>query len=409
MAHTVRNGEPNGADEKAIVNDVRRRLRAEMPVVEQWAYFDHAAVAPLTAVAARTLREWTDEALAHGDTAWQGWARRTESTRDAAARLIGAHSDEIALVPNTTTGISLVAEGLDWKSGDNLVTLADEFPSNAYPWLNLADRGVETRRVPTDHSGRLDLDQLFKACDARTRIISLSWVGYATGYRHDVARIVERAHERGILVLVDAIQGLGAFPFDVRKTPVDFLAADGHKWMLGPEGAGIAYIRRERLERLRAFGVGWHSVVHASDYTRIELALKPTAARYEGGSQNMAGMLAFGASLELLLELGAERLAASVLDITDQACVRLAEIGATIVSDRRLEHRGGEQRSGIVAFELPGRQPLAVKNHCLRQGVVLSCRAGRLRISPHGYNNGEDVDRLIDALLSFQSNGGSGE
>jgi selenocysteine lyase/cysteine desulfurase len=178
--------------------------------------------------------------------------------------------------------------------------------------------------------------------------------------------------------------------------PIDFLSADGHKWMLGPEGAGLAFIRREHLDQLRPFGVGWHSVVHSSDYTHIELNLKPSAARYEGGSQNMVGMLGFSASLELLLELGIENVAASIFDITNTACERLQAAGATVISDRRPEHR-----SGIVAFEWPGHDPLAVKKHCLKQKVVLSCRAGRLRISPHAYNNEEDLDRLIEALESF--------
>lgn len=382
------------------IQKVRQRLRAQMPVVKKWAYFDHAAVAPLTVPAAEALRKYTDEALSEGDTVWPNWSRRVEDARETAAQLIGAESDEIALVPNTTSGISLVAEGLDWKPGDNVVTLADEFPSNAYPWLNLESRGVETRRVPTE-DGRLDLDRLAAACDARTRIVSVSWIGFATGYRHDVERIIEIAREHDALVLLDAIQGVGAFPIDVRRTPVDFLAADGHKWMLGPEGAGIAYIRREHLDRLRPLGVGWHSVAHAGDYSRIELKLKPSAARYEGGSQNMAGMLALGASLDLLLDLGLENVAASVLDITDQACRLLTEIGAKIVSDRRPEHRNGKQRSGILAFELPGSDSLAVKKHCLKRDVVLSCRVGRLRISPHAYNNEEDLNRLVEALLSF--------
>jgi len=379
---------------------VRERLRAEMPAAERWAYFDHAAVAPLARPAAEALREYAAEAAAEGDTAWPGWAECVEQARRYAAQLVGAQADEIALVPNTTAGISLVAEGVDWQPGDNVVTLADEFPSNVYPWLNLASRGVETRRVPTD-DGLLDLDRLAAACDQRTRIVSVSWVGYATGYRHDVERIAELAHARGARVMLDAIQGLGAFPFDVNQTPIDFLAADGHKWMLGPEGAGIACIRREHLDTLRPLGVGWHSVVHAHDYTHIELKLKPTAARYEGGSQNMPGMIALGESLRLLLELGTEHVSAAILDITDRACERLAAIGARIVSDRRLDHRGGGQRSGIVAFELPGRDPLAVKKHCLRQKVVLSCRAGRLRISPHAYNNGDDLDQLIEAIESF--------
>jgi selenocysteine lyase/cysteine desulfurase len=377
-----------------MTQSICQRLRAQMPVAAKWAYFDHAAVAPITAPAAAAVRRWCEASLEEGDTRWPEWSRGAEATRDAAARLIGAERDEIALVPSTTAGIGLVAEGLDWQPGENVVTLADEFPSNAYPWLNLASRGVETRRVPTDN-GRLDLAALAAACDARTRIVSVSWVGFATGYRHEVERIAEIAHSHGALMMLDAIQGLGAFPFDVRQTPIDFLSADGHKWMLGPEGAGIAFIRREHLDRLRPIGVGWHSVVHASDYTRIELDLKPSASRYEGGSQNMVGMLGFGASLDLLLDLGSAAIAAAILDITDQACERLQSIDAKIVSDRR-----GEHRSGIVSFELAGRDPLAVKKHCLTRQVVLSARAGRLRISPHAYNNEEDLDRLIEALKS---------
>jgi cysteine desulfurase/selenocysteine lyase len=303
-------------------------------------------------------------------------------------------------VGNTTVGIGLVAEGIDWRPGDNVVTLADEFPSNVYPWFNLESRGVETRRVPTDASGRLDLDQLGEACDARTRIVSVSWIGYATGYRHDVPRISEIAHKCGALLFVDAIQGLGAFPLDVNEMGIDFLAADGHKWMLGPEGAGIAYIRHEHLDRLRPTGVGWHSVVQ-NDFTQIELNLKPAAARFEGGTQNSAGLIALGTSLKLLFELGIDSVAAAILDFTDRACERLSSIGAKIVSDRRPDHRGGQQRSGIVSFELPGRDPMAVKRHALRQNVVFGCRAGRLRISPHAYNNAEDLDRLIDALTSY--------
>lgn len=379
------------------VEAVRQRLRSEMPVAEGWAFFDHAAVAPLSRPAAAALSDWRDESLNEGNSAWPRWARECEKTRATAAQLIGARPEEIALVPNTTAGITLVSEGLDWRQGDNIVTLADEFPSNVYPWFNLQDRGVETRRVPTEASGRLDLNRLADACDARTRIVSVSWVGYATGYRHDVRQIAEIAHQRGALMFLDAIQGLGVFPLDVNAMKVDFLAADGHKWMLGPEGAGIAYIRREHLDRLRPFNLGWHSVVQ-SDYTQIELKLKPSAARYEGGSQNMAGMLALGASLQLLRELGQEALSEAVIEITDRTCKRLEEIGATVVSDRRPNHRGGEQRSGIVAFEIPGREPMAIKKHCLANKVSLSCRAGRLRISPHAYNNEMDIDRLANSL-----------
>jgi selenocysteine lyase/cysteine desulfurase len=373
-----------------------------MPVAKNWSYFDHAAVAPISRPAADAVAKWLTDAAEAGNPKWLEWVKGVEAMRAGAAAMIGAHADEIALVANTTGGITLVAEGIDWRDGDNVVTLADEFPSNVYPWFNLADRGVETRRVPTERSGELDLNRLAEAIDDRTRIVSVSWVGFATGYRHDVRAISRIAHERGALVFLDAIQGLGAFPIDVNEFGVDFLAADGHKWLLGPEGAGIAYIRREHLEKLRPFGSGWHSVVPGQDYTHIELNLRPTAARYEGGSQNNAGMLGLGGSLQLLAELGTESVAAAILDITDRACERLTEIGATIVSDRRLEHRNGEQRSGIVAFELPGRgNPLAIKRHCMKQNIVLGVRAGRLRISPHAYNNEEDLDRLVEALTSY--------
>lgn len=386
----------------ANVKVTRERLRAVMPAARRFAYFDHAAMSPLPQPTAEAFEKWLKEAVEIGGPIWGEWVKSVERMRAAAARLIGAHPDEIALVENTTAGISLVAEGLDWRPGDNVVTLADEFPSNVYPWMNLADRGVETRRVPTDASGRLDVERLAEACDARTRIVTVSWIGFATGYKHDVARIAEVAHKCGGLLFLDAIQGLGAFPLDVNVLGIDFMAADGHKWLLGPEGAGIAYIRREHLDKLRPIGPGWHSVSPGQDYTHIELNLRKAAARYEGGSQNNAGFLAFGASLELLSELGVENLAASILDITDQACERLTKIGAKIVSDRRPDHRGGQQRSGIVAFELPGKDPMALKRHAKQQDVIFGCRAGRLRISPHAYNNEEDLDRLVEALTSYR-------
>jgi selenocysteine lyase/cysteine desulfurase len=273
-----------------------------------------------------------------------------------------------------------------------VVTLADEFPTNIYPWLNLASRGVQTRRVSTA-GGRLDLNRLAEACNVRTRIVAISWVGYSTGFRHDLQAVGEIARRHGARMLVDAIQGLGVFPLSVNDLPVDYLAADGHKWMLGPEGAGLLYIRRERLDELRPLGVGWHSVVRAYDYAHIDFRLKRTASRYEGGSFNCAGFLGLGGSLKLLLDQGIERIAERVLAITDLCCERLTSLGARIVS-----HRDGEHRSGIVAFEVPGRDPASVRRHCLGHGVALSCRAGLLRISPHAYNNADDIERLVEVL-----------
>lgn len=379
------------------VPSLAEQLRAAMPVAAKWAYFDHAAVAPVSGPAGEAISRWLAEAVSQGDADWPAWARGIEQTRQHAAAMIGASAAEIALVTSTTMGINYVAEGLDWRPGDNVVVLADEFPSNMYPWLHQESKGVEVRAVPTDR-GRVNLEDVRAACDARTRLVSASWVQYAAGYRQDVAALCDIAHSAGALFFLDAIQGLGVFPLDVRETPIDFLAADGHKWLLGPEGAGVFYCREELLDQLRPIGVGWGSVVGAHDFSKIDLTFKPSAARYEGGSCNMPGLLALGASLELLSRWPRAAIASAVLEITDLACERLRSIGAEIVSHRALEPNGHDPRSGIVAFTLPGRDPLALRQQALNAGVTLSCRSGRLRLSAHAYNDAADVERLIAAL-----------
>jgi cysteine desulfurase / selenocysteine lyase len=367
-------------------------FRGEMPVAVRWAYLDHAAVAPLSGPAQRAIARWNEDATTNGDAYYPGWMRQLNEARQRAAELIRANPEEIALVPNTTAGIGLVAEGYPWKEGDNAVLPDNEFPSNQYPWLNLISRGVEIRRVKTE-DGRVPLEAMAEAIDARTRIVSVSWVAYASGWRQDLDDLAEMVHNRGSLLFLDAIQGLGVFPIDVGRTPIDFLAADGHKWLLGPEGAGIFYLRREHLDLLRPVGVGWNSVAHDRDFSRIELNYKKTAERYEGGSMNMAGFIGLNASLELLLHHGQEAISARVLEITDFACSQLESAGATIES-----RRSGERRSGIVSFRFPGRDPDALRKQCLERHVVLSCRGGRLRISPHAYNDASDIERLIEAL-----------
>lgn len=373
-------------------------FRREMPVTERWAYFDHAAVAPLSLRAKRAIDAWAEEYAANGDANSTRYTREVERTRKLAAQLLNAHAEEVALVPNTTAGVNLVAEGYPWRAGDNVVLPANEFPANQYAWMNLAARGVEARRVDFP-DGRIDWSRLAESCDARTRIIAVSWVGYASGYRIDLDEAAQFAHERGAKLFLDAIQGLGVFPIDLQRTPIDFLAADGHKWLLGPEGAGLFYLRREHLDLLRPTGVGWHSVSHSSDYARIELNLRPNAARFEGGTWNMPGCLGLGGSLELLLDHGATALAARVLEVTNQLCERLQERGAQIASAREPRHA-----SGIVSFELPGVDESTARRRCLEQGVVLNNRAGRIRVSAHAYNDAADLDRLCAALDHLRAN-----
>ena len=380
----------------ATITTTRDHLRQQMLVAQRWAYFDHAAVGPIPKAASDAIEAWSRTSLYEGDTQWLDWAKRMEQIRQRAAGIVNAAPEEIALVPNTTAGVNIVAAGIPWESGDNVVIAANEFPTNQYPWINLASRGVEIRRIePAGYV--IDADRIADACDARTRIVSLSWVGYATGYRLDPKEFATVAHDAGALFFLDAIQGLGVFPLDVRDSGIDFFAADGHKWMLGPEGAGLFYCRREHLDRLRASGLGWNSVKGFFDYTNIKLELRPTAARFEGGSQNMVGFHALGASLDLLAECGLAHdessVAESVLHIAGHAIKQLESVGATIHSPR-----DDDVRSGIVSFTMPQRDPNEIRKAALAGGVALACRDGKLRISPHAYNDEDDVQRLISVL-----------
>ena len=375
-----------------------RNFRAKMPISQKWAYFDHAAVAPLPQPTAEKMAAWCRQAALEGDTVWLEWEKATEETRELAAQLIGATPQEIALVHNTTHGINLVAEGLPWQEGDNLVVLANEFPSNLYPWLNQQGKGVDVRVIPVDGIVP-DLNRIAEACDNRTRLLTVSWVNYKTGWRLDPAALAQIAHAAGALFFLDAIQGLGVFPLDVRAADIDFLAADGHKWLLGPEGAGIFYIKRELLDTLHPVGIGWNSVMDRKNFDRTDLTFRDSAARYEGGSQNMVGMIGFGASLKLLREFGVgpkgSAIGQRVLQVTDWTCEALAKAGAEVISDRQ-----GEERSGIIAFTLPGKSPQAVRAAGQRLGVNFSVRGEGIRLSPHAYNDQSDIERLLETLAA---------
>src|SRR5262245_49823302 len=289
-------------------------LRAvEFPVTRRWAYLDHAAVAPLPRRSGDTLRDWAEEQENHGVVHWPAWEAKVEALRDRIARWIGAGRDAIAFVGSTTQGIGLVAEGFPWEDGDSVVVPAEEYPSNIYPWMNLASRGVSVRLVPS-REGRIWVEDLAAAIDGTTRVLTISHVEFASGFRNDLDALAELCRERGVALFVDAIQGLGPHVIDVKRTPIDFLAADGHKWLLGPEGAGLLFVRRDWIERLRPLGVGWHSVVGTFNAPENEFRLKPTAERWEGGTYNMPGLQAFGASLALLLGIGPEVVSRRILE-----------------------------------------------------------------------------------------------
>jgi selenocysteine lyase/cysteine desulfurase len=374
-------------------------FRRQMPVARKWAYLDHACVAPIPQPAFDAMHKYATELLLEGDTVWLDWERQHEALRRLAAQTINSAPEEIALVPNTTFGINLVADGYPWTAGDNVVLPAHEFPSNLYPWMALAERGVEMRVVELDGQ-RVCANRIAEACDSRTRMVSASWIGYGSGYRLDPAEIANVAHDHGALFFLDAIQGLGVFPLDVAATQVDFLAADGHKWLIGPEGAGIFYCRREHLNVLRPMNVGWNSVKQGNDFANVKLDVRDMARRYEGGTQNMAGFIGLGASLKLLTDFGLAHdrsaIGAQVLAVTDQILSAFDQAGVKVLSDR-----DEKSKSGIVSFEVPGKSSEKLKSHLYKNGVVVSQRQGRLRTSAHCYNDGNDIDRLIEAIKSF--------
>jgi cysteine desulfurase / selenocysteine lyase len=368
-----------------------------MPVTKKFAYFDHAAVAPLPEKSWQALQAYAEQAALLGDTIWPSWAAGVERLRSNAAQLIGAQLEEVALVPNTTTGIGLVAEGYPWRPGDSVVVPENEFPSNLTPWRNLARKGVEVREVQAEADGRIALEAILAAIDGTTRLVAVSWVGFVSGCRIDVAKFAEAVHARGALLMLDAIQGLGPFPIDVAQCGVDFLAADGHKWLLGPEGAGIFYVRRAHLELLEPLLVGWGSLEAAHAFDPAMRGLKTTARRYEGGAANMPGLLALEQSVQLLLELGAARADSPLSELVLQNVAMIEESLTRNGFQVHLPTSSGA-RSGIVGVSWTGANYAAARHACLEQGVVLSVRGGRLRISTHAYNNSEDIHRLVDVL-----------
>jgi cysteine desulfurase / selenocysteine lyase len=368
--------------------------RDEMPITRHWAFFDHAAVAPLPARARDAMTHWAADLADQGDTHHGDWMKRVEDVRGLFGRLLHVDPIDVAFVKNTSEGIGIVAEGFPWQSGDNVVIAEEEYPANVYPWMNLVSRGVEVRRVAS-RGARILLDDLQAAISPRTRIVSLSWVEFASGYRNDLAAVGNLCRERGVLFLVDAIQGLGVFPIDVAALPIDFLAADGHKWLLGPEGAGILYVRRELVERLHPVGIGWNSVVGSTDFSRIRFELKPNAGRWESGTLNVAGIHALGASLAWMLDLGIDQIAARLLALTSEFCAAVESLSTVHLFSSRQE----AEWSPIVSLSVNDQAQLRpILQHCHKHQVQINQRGGRLRVSPHFYNSPEELEKLVQLL-----------
>ena len=374
--------------------DTWQALRLQFPVTEKVTYLNHAAVSPLPLRCKDRMQEYIEEVTRFG---CHNHPTRVPAilrlTRALGGRLLGTAPDRIFFVRSTTQGIALAATGLPFAEGDNVVLARKEFPANLRPWLPLRRRGVEVRMVEP-RQGRVLLDDVAAAVDHRTVAVSLSYVQFLSGFRlapGDVAQICRR-HDA--LLVVDGIQGVGAFPLDVEAEGIDLLSADSHKWMLGPEGVGLGYASPRALERIQPAVEGWLSVERPFDFFDLEQPLKATAARFEEGAYNLAGINGLAGCLELLLEVGTEAMAARILDLTDHLVERLRSRGWSVLSPRETV----AEKSGIVLAEKHGVDTDALAARLHAAGVVVSIRAGALRVSPHGYNNREDLERLLEHL-----------
>lgn len=368
----------------------------EFPSLKRWAFFNHSGVSPVSRRGAEAIRRYLDQSQA--DVYMTGkWYKQAETTRVAAAKLINADAKEIAFVKNTSEGLSFVANGLSWKQGDEIISTRVEYPANVYPWMDAAQRhGVKhimiSERV-SGGAGRIALEDLFAAVTPRTRLIAISHVEYASGYRSDLAAIGAFCRERGILFCVDAIQSAGVLPVDVKAMQIDFLSAGGHKWMLGPEGLGIFFCRRELFGELRP-EVGWMNVAHATDYSRHELRLRDDARRFECGGYNIAGVLGLGASLEMLLELGVDMVWQRVYALSGMLVEGLREKGYTVYSPRER----AEECSAIVSFYSPVHAPDPIVRELEEKQIIITKRENRLRAAPHFYQGPLQIQMLLDAL-----------
>jgi cysteine desulfurase/selenocysteine lyase len=369
------------------------QVREQFPVTRRYAYLNHASVGALPDPVTGAMTRYLAERGESGSVALADWDADIERVRQACARLVGAHRDEIVFTGSISHGLNLVACGLDWKEGDNLICAETEFTANIYPWTNLQRRGVEVRFAPA-HENRILVEDVASLMDIRTRLVAISFVEFQSGYRNDLDSLAALCRERGAYLCVDGIQGLGALQLSVAQTPVDFLAAHAAKWMLGPIGAGFLYVRRELLQALDPVMAGWRSVVDRDDYFKYDSPLCDCGERYEPGSPNFAGLLGMEAAIKFLLTAGMEEIENHILSLTDYLITGLQAKGCAIdtpISDRR-------ERSGIVSFRHRAMDSTELCERLQAAGVIVSLRGGLIRVSPHFYNIEDELDQLLTVL-----------
>ncbi|MEA2784201.1 MAG: hypothetical protein QOF71_305 [Candidatus Eremiobacteraeota bacterium] len=356
-------------------------------------YVNHAAVGVLPIATRDALHAMIDDHAARG--VLGTWSREAAvpEYRRRIASLIGGRGDEIALLRNTGDGATVIAQGLDLGAGDEVITGANEFGANAYPWLALRDRGVTVTLIDAPRE-RMTPDVLSRHISARTKVVAVSWVTFDDGYRHDLAALAEIAHAHGALFAVDAIQGLGAFPLDVHATGVDAVYAGGAKWLMALQGVSFLWLRANLLDRVALRLPGWRSVADMWDFLDYTQGPAPDASRYEGGTPNFLGALSLATSIGILTAAGIDRIGAHVLALTDRLVDGVRARGFTVASDRASDG----VKSGIVLFSRAGVDSIALGKRLGDANICTTYRATGIRVAPHGHNTPDDIDAILAAL-----------
>ena len=373
-------------------------LNDEFPQIEGLRYLNHAAVAPWPRRATDAVKRFAQENMSVGARDYPQWLKVETSLRGRLARLLNAPSTaDIALVKNTSEALSFVAFGLDWKTGDQIVISDEEFPSNRVVWEALQPQGVEVKRVSL--KGTDPEAALLAACSPKVRLMAISAVQYASGLRLDLPRLGEGCEQRGVLLCIDAIQQLGALPFDVQQNRCAFAMADGHKWLLGPEGLGVFYCRSDLRARLKLHEYGWHMLEHAGDYDREDWEPARSARRFECGSPNMLATMALEASLSLLEEVGMEKVEQGLSERIDHLQRELSAMqGVKLLSPVE-----PLRRAGILTFKIDGWDNQALFERLKSEQIVCAQRGGGIRLSPHFYTRTEIIEQTLSIIRNMKA------
>jgi selenocysteine lyase/cysteine desulfurase len=363
-----------------------------MEIGEKWIFFNHAAVSPIPKPTRDVMRAFLDDLCANAMANRAKWHGQMQKARRLAADLLHCSAREIAFIKSTSEGVSIVANGLDLSPGDNVVSTDIEFPANIYPWMRLAGNGVSLKLVQ-NKNGRVPFEEIARAADKNTRVIALSSVEFSTGFRHDLRRIGEFCRERGIFFFVDGIQSVGALDLNVKECSISALSADSHKWLLGPEGAGILFVDETVLDKVEPTEVGWFTVENPEEYLDYRFVPKKDAGKFECGAANVVGICGMAASMQLLLEIGIPNIETQILALTDRLCEELERKGYEIYSSRR-----EAEKSGIVLFSSPTHSADDLWQRLLAKNIVTCVRYGRIRVSPHFYNTPEEISELLETL-----------